>query len=93
MALKRRQITPDEERRLMAAKKEIGDVLKRACDNHGLSGMELLGLMAFMTGSAMAFQDQRKVTAEMCWELIAANIEAGNAQAMMAVTSVEGRPN
>ena len=46
---------------------------------HQLSGMEILAILAYTVGQAIAMQDQKTVTREMIWELIGANIEAGNA--------------
>jgi hypothetical protein len=47
--------------------------------NHELSGMEILAVLAYSVGQAIAMQDQRTVTHEMIWNLVGANIEAGNA--------------
>lgn len=46
---------------------------------HELSGMEILAVLAYSVGQAIAMQDQRTVTHDMIWELVGANIEAGNA--------------
>lgn len=46
---------------------------------HRLSGMEVLAVLAYSVGQAIAMQDQQTVTHEMIWELVGANIEAGNA--------------
>lgn len=46
---------------------------------HHLSGMEILAVLAYTVGQAIAMQDQKTVTHDMIWELIGANIEAGNA--------------
>ena len=47
-----------------------------------LSGLEVLAILSYTVGQAIAMQDQRTVTKEMIWELVGANIEAGNAQAI-----------
>lgn len=46
---------------------------------HDLSGLEILAVLSYTVGQAIAMQDQRTVTHEMIWELVGANIEAGNA--------------
>lgn len=46
---------------------------------HELSALEVLAILAYSVGQAIAMQDQRTVTKEMIWELVGANIEAGNA--------------
>lgn len=44
-----------------------------------LTGMEILAILAYTVGQTIAMQDQRTVTHDMIWELVGANIEAGNA--------------
>jgi hypothetical protein len=44
-----------------------------------LSGMEVLAVLAYTVGQAIALQDQKTITKEMIWELVGANIEACNA--------------
>lgn len=44
-----------------------------------LSALEILAILAYTLGQVIAMQDQRTVTKEMIWELVGANIEAGNA--------------
>lgn len=44
-----------------------------------LTGMEILAILAYTVGQTIALQDQKTVTHAMIWELIGANIEAGNA--------------
>lgn len=44
-----------------------------------LSGMEILAILSYTLGQIIAMQDQRTVTKDMIWELVGANIEAGNA--------------
>jgi hypothetical protein len=46
---------------------------------HKLSGMEILAILSYTVGQTIAMQDQRTITHEMIWELVGANIEAGNA--------------
>ena len=46
---------------------------------HGLSSMEILAVLSYTVGQTIAMQDQRTITHEMIWELVGANIEAGNA--------------
>lgn len=46
---------------------------------HNLSGMEILAILSYTVGQAIAMQDQRSVTNDMIWKLVGENIEAGNA--------------
>ena len=46
---------------------------------HDLSGMEILAVLAYTVGQTIAMQEQRTVTHDMIWDLVGANIEAGNA--------------
>lgn len=53
---------------------------------------EMLAVAAYFVGQLLALQDQRKMTPSMGLELVGANIEAGNAQAIKeAVGSPIGR--
>ncbi len=55
---------------------------------HDLTGMEILAVLAYSVGQVIAMQDQRTVTHEMIWELVGANIEAGNA---MVIDELAGK--
>jgi len=83
-------MTPERERKLMAAKVYMATELKTWCDRFDLTGPELLGLLAHMTGAAIAFQDQRTVSREFALEIVMKNIEAGNDAAVEEVRSAGG---
>lgn len=82
--------SPERERRLAAAKNEIAAFMKGKCDELGLTADEVLAMTAFMTGVAIANQDQRRMTPTMAIELVQQNIEAGNAAAMQELLSAGG---
>jgi len=83
-------ITREREARLMEAKADLAGQMKVWCDRHALTSDEALALCAYMTGAAIAYQDQRKMTKELVWRVIADNIEAGNQAAMAEVMSAGG---
>lgn len=56
----------------------------------GLDAQEMLALAAQLVGQLLAIQDQRRVSVEMCMEMISANIEAGNAQAIAELQKTGG---
>lgn len=76
--------------RLNAALAEIVGQARIACDRHGLTQQETLALFAYMTGAAIAYQDQVKVTRSTAMEIVMRNIEAGNQAAMAEVLSAGG---
>lgn len=53
-------------------------------DKHAgaLDSAEMMALAAYTTGQIMAMQDARKWSPELAMEIVAKNIEAGNAQAI-----------
>lgn len=55
-----------------------------------LSALEILAILSYSVGQAIAMQDQRVVTHEMIWKLVGANIEAGNAQVISELGKSEG---
>lgn len=61
---------------VLAARKALLATLKEHASN--LSAQEVLALLAYMTGQAIAAQDATKMTPEMAIELIQINIEDGN---------------
>lgn len=68
----------DREKRLMEAKADLAGQMKAWCDRHNLTSAEALALCAYITGAAIAQQDQRAMTGEMALQIVMANIEAGN---------------
>lgn len=53
---------------------------------------EILALMAYTVGQLVALQDQRKMTPAMAMEIVARNIEAGNAHVVKGVSVASGLP-
>lgn len=47
-----------------------------------LDASEMMALAAYTTGQIMAMQDARRWTPELAMEVVAKNLEAGNAQAI-----------
>jgi hypothetical protein len=70
------------------------DELKAALGNSGkdIDSAELLAITAQFVGMLIAMQDQRKMTPAMAMELVARNIEQGNASALADLTGpAEGK--
>lgn len=76
--LKDQSNSKDREKRLMEAKSDLAGQMKAWCDRHNLTPDEALALCAYMTGTAIALQDQRTMSGEMAMKIVVANIEAGN---------------
>lgn len=55
-----------------------------------LTGLEMLAVASHLVGVLIAVQDQRTVTQDMAMELVARNIEAGNAEAIGSLLKSEG---
>lgn len=64
-----------------AIRKEAGD----------MPADEILAIAAYTVGHLIALQDRRKMTPAMAMQIVAQNIEAGNAQAMREVASADER--
>lgn len=56
-----------------------------------LDASEMLALAAYTTGQIMAMQDARKWTADLVLEVVAKNLEEGNAQAIADAGKWMGR--
>ena len=54
---------------------------------------EMLAIASYFVGQLIALQDQRKITPAMAMEIVGANIEAGNQQAMAEALSAGGLPS
>ena len=50
----------------------------------------LLAVAAYAVGQLVAMQDQRRMTPSMAMEIVARNIEAGNAHALQYLNNTEG---
>ena len=55
-----------------------------------LSAVEILAVASNMLGKLMAMQDQHVYTADMVMEIVTANIEAGNQQAIAEIEKTKG---
>lgn len=51
----------------------------------------MLALASHLVGQLVAMQDQRKLTPAMAMELVAANIQAGNAEVIQGLQTPQGR--
>lgn len=85
-------MTPAREKKLMEAKAALAGDLKAWCERFDLTSGEALALCAFVTGACVANQDQRNMSPAQAMEIVARNIEAGNAAAVAELQSVGGRP-
>lgn len=56
-----------------------------------LSAIELLAVAANMLGKLVAMQDQRTTTADEAMEVVAKNLEHGNAQVLEQLSRSAGR--
>lgn len=79
------------EKKLTAAKNEMTHQMRRISDELGMSAEEVLALCAFMTGGAIAMQDQRKMTPAQAMDIVQRNIEAGNRTTLEILLSAGGR--
>lgn len=77
-----RKATKSEQDRLMAVKNRILSGIKDELAAGEISNVEILALMAQVTGMVIAMQDQRTMTPDQAMDLVARNIEAGNASAV-----------
>lgn len=72
-----KSLLPDaEQKRFMAEAKALIGQFKH------LDPMEMLAIASQLVGNLIALQDQHKVTPEMAMEVVARNIEEGNAVAI-----------
>ncbi|MEC7161164.1 MAG: hypothetical protein VXW57_05060 [Pseudomonadota bacterium] len=85
-------MTPEREAKLMEAKAALAADVKTWCERHDLTSVEVLALCAFVTGAAIANQDQRAITPARAMEIVRRNIEAGNAAAISEVMSANKSP-
>lgn len=68
----------------------IASIRKEAAD---MDALEILAIAAYTVGQLVALQDQRKMTPAMAMQIVAENIEAGNAYAMKQILSAGGPKN
>lgn len=67
---------------------EIVALVHRHADQ--MTPMEILAIAANMLGKLLAVQDQRRVTPAEAMEVIARNIEEGNAEMIAQLTNTKG---
>lgn len=66
------------------------DMLKLISRHTKLTPIEMLAVASNMLGKLMAMQDQRVYTSAMVMEIVTANIETGNQQAIADIQKVKG---
>lgn len=71
--------------RIEKVKRRLLHTIQVELKNGDISGPDMLALLAFITGSAIAMQDSKVMTSELCLKLVSNNIEAGNAAAIAQV--------
>ncbi|PWE29985.1 hypothetical protein DDZ14_16220 [Maritimibacter sp. 55A14] len=59
----------------------------------GLSPVEILAIVAQVTGRMVAFQDARALTSEEVMEVVNVNFQAGNVEAVKQIETLGQRPN
>lgn len=77
MKIKSKAPTPQME----AFRNDMLDVLRKHAG--ALDASDMMALAAYTTGQILAMQDARQWTPALAMEVIAKNIEAGNAQAIV----------
>lgn len=78
------------EEKMEKAKRAMLSEAQRLCEEYGLRPDQILALMAYTTGAAIAYQDQRTMTHEMVWDLVLTNIRVGNEAAVAQLSSAGG---
>lgn len=72
------------------AKRSMLSEAQRLCEDYDLRPDQILELMAYTTGAAIAYQDQRVMTHEMIWDLVLTSIRIGNEAAVAQLSSAGG---
>jgi hypothetical protein len=84
MTLRRKRTTAQHE----ISYQEVVALLNRHAGK--LDAVEVLAIAANMVGKLVALQDQRRYSPEQAMEIVAKNIEEGNAQALQEVKLSKG---
>src|SRR4051812_33879935 len=71
------------------AYQELVALIQRLTAQHNLSSVELLAVAANMLGKIVALQDQRTITADEAMDIVIANLQIGNDQAIKNL-AIEG---
>lgn len=79
----------EREARLMAVREKLMTSIKAEIDAESVTPAELLALLSHTVGACIAMQDQRRMTGNMAMEIVAKNIEAGNAEVCSAFAVVK----
>lgn len=77
-----RKFNVEEQNRVMAVKANLMDGIRSELEDGSVTKQELLCLMAHVTGTLIAMQDQRTMTPEQAMELVSINIQQGNLSAI-----------
>lgn len=72
----------------LAARDDVLETLKRHQEK--LSAVQILAIISHLVGQVLAMQDQRTMTPDGGMRIVAANIEAGNAEAIAALCKSAG---
>jgi hypothetical protein len=64
------------------AYQELVALIRRLTAQHNLSSVDLLAVAANMLGKIVALQDQRTITPDKAMDIIVANLQIGNDQAI-----------
>jgi hypothetical protein len=75
----------------VAVRAAVLDALTREAAAHDLSAMEVLAVLAYTTGQAVAAMDRRTFTPEMAMAVVAQNLEAGNRDAVDTMLGPQAR--
>jgi len=81
-----RSVTPQPEH--VAFRNDVLDLLKKHAGH--LDAKDMLALSAHLVGQLVAMQDQRTMTREIALEIVARNIEAGNAEVLANLNRSKG---
>ncbi len=71
------------DRILETIRKDMGD----------MKAEEILAIVSYTVGQLVALLDQRKFTSDMAMQIVAANIEAGNAYVIAGLSEIGGTAN
>lgn len=86
----------ETEKRFKRVKNRLMQSVRLELERGDVSSSDVLAILAHCTGACAAYQDQRKMTPQQCMELVAANITAGNQEALHQLDGHHGsitRPN
>lgn len=85
-----RLATDEEQERIDKLKDRIGESISNAIEFDEISPLELLCLMAHLTGIVIALQEPGRLSKDEIMAIIAKNIESGNHSAMEQLIESQG---